>query len=312
MPILDRLHPIGLLLILALTTIGLQAHAQQDSTYVFVYAKQMGGQKASLGLCTSTDGYRWAESKVLPQFVSTLGDSAVHDPSVVRDSAGIYHMVYGIGPLAKGIGYATSRDLKVWSAPTYIGIMDTVAGAQAVTTPDLYYDRARRRFQIVFSASVFGRYVETENLTPVGANFRAYSAVTPDFRSFRPANVISDLGFPLIDGTIMKLGKYFYLFGVNAATLPSSDYNITLSTSVFPTGPYGQASDPIHGAYQAKSPTLARIGKEWFIYLERPLTKQMGMLKSTDLQNWADFSSQITFPAVLGQGSVVRVATNAL
>lgn len=280
----------------------------QDSVYVFVHTGIGSSGKPILQFSKSANGFTWTKSAVQANLTSTLGDSGIYAPSVIRDSAGTFHMVFGIGQQAKGFGYATSRDMVNWSTPIYIGIMDTVPGIQSVAAPDLWYDAARRRYQVVFSASVQGRNELTVGKTQPGKNYGLYATTTTDFKNWRPANVmVREAEISMTDATMLKLGRYHYLFMTNANTEPSSEAAISSSTSVFPTGPYGQASDPVHGSFLASEPTIVKVGNEWFMYFVKNRAKTMGLLRSKDLTTWADFSTQVSFEQLVGQGSVHKL-----
>jgi len=278
---------------------------QSDSVYTFFYTKKT--EKGKLSYCYSKDGFKWTASPKHINVPTTLGDSVLHTPSILKDSAGIYHLVFGIGIGAKGFGYSTSADLSNWTTPVYIGIMDTVKGIQQVAAPELFRDPIRKRWQILFSASIADKYIETASSTGFGENYRLHSTTTIDFSTYKPANLVFESTIPITDGIMLKFGKYHYLIGTSAITQPYANHQITLSTSIYPTGPYGQPSDPINGKYNANNTTLAKVGKEWFLFLEKTPEGKMGLLKSTDLQSWADFSSQVAFPETVGQGTILKL-----
>lgn len=306
-----------ILFVIALLFLGLTAvHAQvADSLYLYISGDSYHQGvypllKGKLRMATSTNGLAWKQiERATPFYTNTLGDSSLYAPSIIRDSAGLYHMVFSLGDGYKGFAHSTSSDLMNWSATRIIPVADTMAGATHVRAPELYYDAQRKRYMVLFSVSNNQRFTETASTSAGGHNYRIYQTITTDFNTWRPVTLLADPEFSATDPTMIKVGKYHYLFYQNATATPSQELNIRTATSVYPTGPYGQASDPIHGPYSAAGPTIAKVGAEWWLYTERRGAQNIGLLKTKDLITWADFSSQVSLPAGFGQGTVLKVST---
>ena len=111
----------------------------------------------------------------------------------------------------------------------------------------------------------------------------------------------------MIDGTIKKINREYYLFLKNETKYPEVEKNIRVATSPTLTGPYTAPSAPITDDW-VEGPTVTRIGDRWVVFFDRYTRHQMGAVSSRDLLNWDDISNQIRFPEGTRHGSVLKVS----
>lgn len=292
-----------------------QLVSAQDSLYLFISGDRYNqpsapGLKGKLRLAFSADGLKWKSiDQPTLNFATSLGDSSCYAPSLVRDSAGTWHMVYGMGDGQKALAYTTSKDLLSWNTPVALPFADTITGTLALRAPSVYHDVARKRYMLTFAISNNQRFATTASSSDGGHNFRLYQTTTTDWQNWRPVTLLTDPEFSSTDAVVLKRGKYHYLFYQNAT---AAELSIRSATSIFPTGPYGQPSEALHGPYSAGGPTMAQVNGMWHMYIERKGVQPQGLLKSKDLETWADFSSQVSFPAGTAQGTIVKIARSAL
>src|SRR5688572_2878014 len=90
----------------------LSAHSQsKDSVYLFSYFK--GNGEDGLHLAASEDGLTWKALKNDSSFLkpTVSKDKLMRDPCIIQGPDGTFHMVWTVSWNAKGIGYASSKDL---------------------------------------------------------------------------------------------------------------------------------------------------------------------------------------------------------
>ncbi|MET0244195.1 MAG: glycosyl hydrolase, partial [Flavitalea sp.] len=85
---------------------------KSDSAYVFAYFKNNG--EDGLHLAISEDGFTYKALKGDSSFLTpeVSKDKLMRDPCIIRGADGVYHMVWTVSWNDKGIGYASSKDLK--------------------------------------------------------------------------------------------------------------------------------------------------------------------------------------------------------
>jgi beta-xylosidase len=292
-----------LLGLMVLTTISF---AQTTENLVFAYFK--GNGEDGLHLAYSHDGYRW---KALLQDSSFLKPSIgqeklMRDPNILQGPDGIFHMVWTCGWNERGIGYATSRDLIHWSPQQFIPVMESEKDARNCWAPELFYDRQKNQFMIYWATTVTGLFPESQSKKENGYNHRIYYTTTRDFKNFSPPEVLYDLGFNVIDATIVEYDKKYVMF-LKDETADPPQKNIRLSTSDQLTGGYSASSPPFSGSSWAEGPTAIKVGEYWFVYYDLYMEKSMGASRSKDLKVWNDVSPRLSFPQGARHGSVFKV-----
>lgn len=296
--------------ILILILISVQSFAQgkaEDEVYMFSYFK--GNGEDGLHLAYSMDGFHWEPLNNDRSFLPPAAgkDKLMRDPCIIRGGDGKFHMVWTLSWNEKGIGYASSEDLIHWSEQQYIPVMEHEDSARNCWAPELVYDSNTKSYLIFWATTITGKFPETQTTEDNGYNHRMYSVTTQDFKHFSDTKLFYDPGFNVIDATIIKDRNSYVMFLKDETKKPAQK-NIRLTTSKHLYKGYNtKVSAPITGDYWAEGPTAIKIGKQWVIYFDKYIQKQMGAVASSDLRNWTDISDKVSFPAGTRHGSVFKI-----
>ncbi|AVR45600.1 beta-galactosidase [Christiangramia fulva] len=280
---------------------------QIDSVCLFSYFK--GNGEDGLHLAYSKNGLEWKHMNNDRSYLKPeLGkERLMRDPCIIRGKDGNYHMVWTVGWTAKGIGYATSKDLIHWSEQKFIPVMEKEKNARNCWAPEINYDAKNDRYIIYWATTIDGKFPETQNSTDNGYNHRMYYTATKDFQEFTPAKLLFDPGFNIIDATIKESGNTFYMFLKDETRNPPKK-NIKIATSKNITGPYTNISEPITGKYWAEGPTVIKIGDYWYVYFDKYIEKKYGAIRSKNLKDWEDVTGLVSFPNGARHGTVFKVS----
>ena len=169
----------------------------------------------------------------------------MRDPCITLGGDNKFHMVWTVSWNEKGIGYANSEDLINWSVQKYIPVMAHEPEARNCWAPELFFDSASEEYLIYWSTTISGKFLETDSSAENGYNDRIYYTTTKDFQSFSETELLYDMGFNVIDGTIQKINEHYTMFLKNETLYPQVEKNIRISTSDNLLGNYSQASEPI-------------------------------------------------------------------
>ncbi|MCB9250127.1 MAG: glycoside hydrolase family 43 protein [Ignavibacteriales bacterium] len=290
----------------------------EKDVYLFSYFKDNG--QDGLHLAYSYDGLKWAslnndKSYLTPQVGN---DKLMRDPCIIRDSEGIFHMVWTVSWRDKGIGYASSKDLLHWSEQKFIPVMEHEADAKNCWAPEIFYDDVKQQYLIFWATTIPGRFPETDyqdnkGIEGQGYNHRMYYVTTKDFNNFSETKIFYDHGFNVIDATLIKVGSEYLMFLKDETNLPfTPQKNIKIAKSKFAVGPYSKASAAITGDYWAEGPTLVNIKGSWHLYFDKYTLGKYGLLVSKDLVNWTDKSDSLNYPSGLRHGTVFKVPESIL
>ncbi len=297
-----------LLLLLAVFSCS---NATRDEVYLFSYFK--GNGEDGLHLAWSEDGRTFSainnDNSVLIPEVST--DKLMRDPCIIRGADGKYHMVWTVSWNDRGIGYASSADLINWSEQKLIPVMGHEPTARNCWAPEVFYDKTSKNYIIFWSTTIPGLFPETEAMADRGWDHRMYFVTTRDFETFSETKEFYNHGFNVIDGSLVKHNRAYYLFLKDETRYPPQK-NIRLATASAVEGPYTAASEPITGDYWAEGPTAIKVGEEWVVYFDKYVNRRMGAVSSPDLKNWTDISDSITFPEGTRHGTVLKVSRKVL
>lgn len=212
-------------------------------------------------------------------------------------------MVWTVSWGEKGIGYAHSKDLIHWSEQQYIPVMEHEPDARNSWAPEIYYDDRQGLYIIYWSTTIPGRFPATESTGDDGYNHRMYYTTTKNFEDFSPTKLLYDQGFNVIDGTIIREDRKYYMFLKDETRYPP-EKNIRIAHSEHLEGPYSRPSAPITGDYWAEGPTAIKINKQWIVYFDKYQNHKMGAVASEDLKSWKDISEKIHFPEGTRHGTV--------
>lgn len=278
----------------------------EQPVYLFSY---FNGNGDGLHLAYSEDGKKWealgSDSIYLKPEIGK--DKLMRDPSIVQDEDGTFHMVWTTGWWDQGVGYASSKDLKNWSAQQNIPVMETFEGTKNAWAPELFYDKKDKTFYIFWASTVPGAFPElATSESEKGLNHRMYYVTTKDFKTFSETKLYFEPGFSVIDCAILEKDGQYYMFLKNENSNPP-EKNIRLTSAAqpfdFPTG----VSASITGNYWAEGPAPLQVGDSVYVYFDKYTEKKYGAIRSKDLKTWDDVSDEVTFPKGIRHGTAFAV-----
>ena len=284
-----------------------------EKCFLFAYFEVNG--EDGLHLAWSRDGFMWellggGQSYLVP----TVGEAKLmRDPCLLHGPDGVFRLVWTTSWRGKTVGYASSRDLLVWSEQQAIPVMAHEPDAQNCWAPEVIWDDRKQHYLIFWSTTVLGRFRETEfsNNNPE-RNHRVYSTTTRDFATFTPTRLHYDGGFNVIDATLTKAGDCWLMFVKNETVQPRTEKSIRLIRAQTPDGPFAECSPPITGAYWAEGPSAIKVADEWRVYFDKHRDQKYGLVRSRDLQTWEDVSDRVYFPDEARHGSVLAVPRSVI
>jgi hypothetical protein len=303
-------NPRYLIMTSLLVLSSINIFAQKD---VFLFSYFMGNGEDGLHLAYSYDGLKWKPLNKNKSFLAPTvgGDKLMRDPCIIKGPDEKFHMVWTISWKEKGIGYANSEDLILWSEQMLIPVMAHEEKARNCWAPEIFYDHKEKQYMIFWSTTIPGRFPETDGSGDNGLNHRMYCITTRNFKDFSETKLYYDQGFNVIDGTLIEQDPTYYLFLKDETRYPP-EKNIRITKSISLTSGYGKSSEPITGDYWAEGPSVIKNGDEWIVYFDKYRKHRMGAVKSSDLINWIDISDQISFPKGTRHGPVFKASGDIL
>ncbi|MBX3254493.1 MAG: glycoside hydrolase family 43 protein [Chitinophagaceae bacterium] len=288
-------------------TLSIQAFSQNDTIYMFSYFK--GNGEDGLHLAYSRDGYSFKtlnndQSLLTPELSR---DKLMRDPCIIRGADGLFHMVWTVSWNEKGIGYASSPDLKNWNRQLYIPVMEHEPEALNTWAPEITFDKKNKQYVIYWATSIPGRFPATDSSGDGKYNHRMYYVTTKDFKTFSKAAILLDPGFNVIDATIQDNGNGYLMFLKDETKRPLPEKNLKIAFSKNVTGKYSQPSKPITGNYWAEGPTAIKVKGKWVVYFDKYMDHKYGAVTSADLKTWEDISDKISFPGGTRHGTVFAI-----
>jgi hypothetical protein len=257
---------------------------------------------------SSTDGRHWTDlggGWLKPG----IGEKRLmRDPSMARGPDGVWHLVWTSGWNGdKGFGYASSRDLVHWSEQEFIPVMRHEADAFNVWAPEIFYEKDSARFIIVWATTIPFRF--PKGLEDEKNNHRLYCTTTRDFRTFAPTRLFFDPGYSVIDAAIVQRGDHDFVLVFKDNT--RLQRNIKVAFSDRASGPYHDDSKAFTPEF-TEGPTVAAVGKEYYIYFDSYRAKRYGAFTTTDFKTFKDVSDEVSVPAGHKHGTVVMTDRRTL
>ncbi|HEX5668375.1 MAG TPA: glycoside hydrolase family 43 protein [Chitinophagaceae bacterium] len=297
-----------MLIIFLFSSFSLRSQERTDSVYMFSYFVNNG--EDGLHFAYSRDGLQY---KLLNEGRSFLqptvaNDKLMRDPCIIRGADGMFHMVWTVSWNDKGIGYASSKDLRNWSEQRFIPVMAHEDSARNTWAPEITYDPYSKQYMIYWASTVKGKFPET-TASESKYNHRIYYTLTKDFRSFSHAKLLYNGGFNVIDASIIVLGPRNYLMFLKDETLvPVAKKNIRIARSRHLNKGYGEAGTPITGKYWAEGPTSCKVNDRWVVLFDKYTEGRYGAVASKNFTNWEDISHEISVPHGLRHGTVLLIS----
>ncbi len=277
--------------------------------YIFTYF--VGNGEDGLHLAHSTDGLKWeamgdGKSYLKPDVGR---DKLMRDPCVIKSSDGKFHMVWTSGWHDQIIAYANTEDFVNWSPQISIPVMTHEPTSKNSWAPEVFYDKKQRQYLIFWATTIPNRHSDiADSEKEKGLNHRMYYTKTKDFKTFSPTKIFFDPDFSVIDATLIKYKKKFWMVLKNENPNPP-EKNLRLSNSKNAEGPYEtNVSEKITGDYWAEGPTTLKIGEYIYVYFDKYRDHKYGAIRSKDMKTWEDISDKVSFPKGLRHGTVLKVS----
>lgn len=283
--------------------------AAADDALVFSYFMKNG--EDGLYLAASTDGLNWKKlNQGKPLLQPQVGESRLmRDPSITRGPDGTFHVVWTTAWQGRTIGYASSKDLTHWSPQKAIEVWPAGTDVINCWAPEIFYDENARDFVIIWASTIRGKFPETLGKAGKEYNHRLYITRTRDFQTWSPAKLFYDPGFIVIDGALFRHnGKYAMVVKNETQTPPAKYLYLTYASSL--AGPWTTPGPSISGPEWAEGPSPMQINGAWLIYFDKYRNHRYGAIRSTDLRQWEDISSQVSMPEGARHGTVFRAPVN--
>lgn len=303
------LHRLLVIVVLLASLSGCVSGTGENNTstktaYLFTYFTKNG--EDGLHLAVSRDGYYWQKvSRAENHWRPTIGKSRLmRDPSVAQGPDGTYHMVWTSGWNENNIGYASTKDFVTWSEQKEIPVMVHEPSVRNTWAPEIIYDKSGKKFVIIWSSTIPGKFPATAGASEDNYNHRLYVTTTQDFETFTPTQLFYDPGFSVIDATFLHFNDKLHFIVKDETRFPPKKY-LQVASAKSLQGPFGKLSAPItkEGLW-VEGPTAVQIGDAAVIYYDAYTTHRYGALRSTDMINWEDVSDQMHFP---DEGTPVRM-----
>ena len=278
----------------------------KQEAYLFSYFK---GRGDGLHFAYSFDGLIWKSVQNDKIFLKPqVGkEKLMRDPSIVQGPDGLFHMVWTSGWKENNIGYAYSEDLIHWSEQQEIPVMAHEAGCRNTWAPELFYDKASKKYYIVWASTIEGKFEDAPS-SEDQYNHRLYYTTTKDFKTFAPTQLFYDPGFNVIDACILKEGGKYRIFLKNE-TLDPVEKNIRMvSTNSLKKIPLN-VSEPISGKEWAEGPSAIKIGKYTYVYWDLYRNHRYTGVRSKNPKKgqWEKLDDKIKFPAGMRHGTAFCV-----
>ena len=282
----------------------------EGQVYLFSYFKDNG--QDGLHLAFSRDGYHWNALKNDQSFLvpELSKDKLMRDPCIVIGPDKKFHLVWTVSWNAKGIGYASSKDLIHWSEQQYIPVMEQEAEALNCWAPEIIYDRKLDGYMIYWSTTIPGRFSVEDTTRDEKYDHRIYYTITRDFKTFSPAELLYDEGFNVIDATIRKIDGDYFMFLKDETKYPVRKH-IRIARSNALTGGYKLMSMPISPDW-AEGPTVAKVDGYWVVYYDEYTRHHIGAVRSKDLRDWEIITNSLSFPQGARHGTVFKAKESIL
>lgn len=258
---------------------------------------------AGLRMLYSYDGYKWSDFDTVFLKPQVGNQKVMRDPSMVEDKHGTFHLVWTSSWRGdKGFGYASSKDLIHWSEQQFLPVMQHEPTTVNVWAPELYYDKARDTFMIVWASCIPGRYDRGQE--DDSNNHRLYFTRTHDFKTYSPASLFLEPGYSVIDAIVLKRKKEDYVCVFKDNTRPMRNIKVAFGKSY--TGPWENLSLPVTDLF-TEGPSVVHVKDKWLIYFDAYRKKTYDALSTTDFKRFKDVSSKVHIPVGHKHGTIVPV-----
>ena len=284
--------------------------------YLFAYFTDKNANKNGLHLAWSNDGYKWNKigdeySFLKSDYGSQDQEKRMRDPFLMKGADGLWHCIWTINWNINLIGHSTSSDLIHWTPQQTIPVMGDLE-AKNCWAPEMIYDEKNQQYIIFWSSTI---RVNGEWKVEPGYKYdnRIYCTTTKDFKTFTPAKLFFDPGHNVIDATIKKVGRKYYVVYKDERELPTPQKTLLLAVSENAEGPYTKISDKAFTKNWVEGPAINALADNSFlVYMDSYKDHRYEAMRTTDFKSWEDISEKVSFPEGAKHGSVVTVPIDVI
>ncbi|WP_024993794.1 glycoside hydrolase family 43 protein [Phocaeicola paurosaccharolyticus] len=284
----------------ALLIVVLVSCKTEKEIYVFTSFHEPATE--GLRFLYSQDGINWDSIPGVWLKPEVGKHKVMRDPSIVRTSDGIFHLVWTSswkGDL--GFGYSSSKDLIEWSDQKFIPVMSHDTTTVNVWAPDLFYDDVKDSIMVVWASCVPYKFEKGEEEET--NNHRLYYIKTKDFNTVTPTNLLYDPKFSVIDATILKREADDYVMVLKDNTRPNRNLKVAFAKS--PEGPWSEASKSFT-RFLTEGPAVAFVDSGYVIYYDEYREKRYGAAFTKDFINFEDITNKVRVPVGHKHGTIFK------
>ena len=296
----------------------LSSPAIAESVLLFPYFVSNG--ENGVYLAWSNDGRNFhSVNSGKPIFKPPQWDNEQHltrDPSIVFHK-GFFHMVWTSNWDGRWFGYASSKDLKVWSKPRLIQpFREGSEQPKNVWAPELFHDSIADDFKVVWSSTLMSELEDDDGSEDThGNDHRLYYLSTKNFEDFsEPKLLFHDENYSVIDAHVVfddrgtssaKDDRWIMCLkkelpgerGGKNIRLAFSQPKITPTSFRDTTKAIVGVGTPIQGTQMAEGPSLVKWNGQWLLYWDSYTASHYSLASSSDLQQWTAESNLLKLPA---------------
>jgi hypothetical protein len=269
---------------------------------------------AKLHIALSTDGRHWTplnDNK-------PVWDQFVRDQFIHRGSDGLWRLIATGGSndadarrkYGPSCTFATSKDLIHWQFEQSLYLMKDVRDEEGklvnnIWAPEFFYDEAEKEYTLFWSST----FEDTG-----WKKSRLWYSKTKDWKTFTTAKVLFSPPYSVIDGTLIKENKTYYLFHKEEefGVITGERRGIRVATSKSIEGPYQIYNGPLNKGQIAptitEGPSVMKdpLKKGWLLLYDYPMADKYGISTSKDLMDWK-IEENISIPPDARHGSVSKI-----
>jgi hypothetical protein len=279
----------------------------------FLFSSFRKNGETGVYFALSRDGRQWtALNNNQPWIQPEHPGMLMRDPFLVKGPDGTWRLLWTWGWTRQQtgghlkIGYSSSRDLVRWSPQREIRVLEQEPQARNAWAPEAVWDPQRRHWIVFWSATIPGRFPDTEGTGEQGYNHRIYAVTTRDWITFTPARLWFDPGFNCIDATVVRDRKRWVMVFKDERKNPLQK-RLRLAFAGSPAGPWREVSEPFTRDW-VEGPSAVRIGEESWIYFDHYARPQhYSAVRTRDWKAFDDVTDQLRFPADHRHGTVVKI-----
>lgn len=244
--------------------------------YLMSYFSNTGEDKESLKLMFSYDGILWFNINAGKAILKpSIGTTALRDPSFVRRKDGGFTLIATQGwnnpeiyafETTDFMNYENERLLSVNKTSTNLEMSEFAAWA-----PEGFYDYREDTYYIYWSS------VEDEGI---------FYNTTSDFELVSLPNTLVDVGYPIIDASIVKDGAHYYIMLKDEREPMEEHSNVFVGSSSSDFLNFDKFGEPITN-HQAEGPFVLFCDYRYLLYYDDYTRQQYNV-------RWIDFDEGFT------------------